>query len=56
VLEPVSTGHFLSEADLRHTPTRVPASFSAADWPRVVELRHSLDPDGVFHGFPGVDA
>lgn len=52
-LLPTTTGHFLSEADIRHTPERVAGSFTAADWARVERLRAEFDPRGVFHGFPG---
>ena len=52
VLEPLATGHFISEADLRHSAERVSGSFAAADWPRVQELIATFDPDAVFCGFP----
>lgn len=52
-LEPTATGNFLSEADIRHRPERVPGSFRAEDWERIQQLRRRFDPNGVFHGYPG---
>ncbi|UFS59887.1 FAD-binding oxidoreductase [Subtercola endophyticus] len=52
VLEPLASGHFISEADLRHSAERVSRSFAADDWPRVQQLIATFDPDGVFCGFP----
>ena len=52
ILEAVSSGHFLSEADARRRPERVRRSFSEASWQRIVALRDSLDPQRVFHTFP----
>ncbi|MCS5723608.1 FAD-binding oxidoreductase [Herbiconiux sp. CPCC 203407] len=53
-LLPTATGHFLSEADLRHRPDRVPGSFAPADRARVEHLRGHYDPDHLFHGFPAL--
>lgn len=51
-LLPTATGHFLSEADLRHRPERVPGSFAPADRARIEQLREHYDPEHLFHGFP----
>jgi FAD/FMN-containing dehydrogenase len=51
-LLPTATGHFLSEADLRHRPERVPGSFAPADRARIEHLRGHYDPERLFHGFP----
>ncbi|MCU1480000.1 MAG: hypothetical protein JWQ19_786 [Subtercola sp.] len=53
VLEPVASGHFISEADLHHSAERVSGSFAADDWPRVQQLIAAFDPNGLFCGFPG---
>ncbi|MBS1895138.1 MAG: FAD-binding oxidoreductase [Actinobacteria bacterium] len=53
LLEPIATGHFISEADLIAHPGRLERSFLPDHWARVQELRASLDPEGVFHGMPG---
>ncbi len=55
-LLPVTTGHFLSESDIRRNPSRVARSFTFADRERVEHLRAAFDPDGLFHGFPGEPA
>lgn len=52
ILASVSTGHFISEADLDAYPDRLPRSFTTANWERVHALRAQWDPDGVFH-IPG---
>jgi FAD/FMN-containing dehydrogenase len=52
-LLPVTTGHFLSESDIRHAPSRVARSFTYADRDRVEQLRARFDPNGLFHGYPG---
>ncbi|WP_382304922.1 FAD-binding oxidoreductase [Herbiconiux sp. UC225_62] len=52
-LLPTTTGHFLSESDIRHSPSRVARSFTYADRDRVEQLRAELDPTGLFHGYPG---
>jgi FAD/FMN-containing dehydrogenase len=52
-LLPASSGHFVAEADIRHRPERVEASFRSDDWPRIRELRQRFDPTGLFHGWPG---
>ncbi|WP_291049303.1 FAD-binding protein [Herbiconiux sp.] len=51
-LLPTSTGHFLSEADIRAHPERVQGCFRAVDWSRIQQLTHRYDPAGLFHGFP----
>ena len=52
-LEPISKGHFLSEADLHVSPQRASRCFSQANWQRLIDLRRVFDPHGTFHGFPG---
>ncbi len=52
-LEPISEGHFLSEADLYVSPQRASRCFSQANWQRLIDLRRVFDPHGTFHGFPG---
>ncbi|MEF2975738.1 FAD-binding oxidoreductase [Subtercola sp. YIM 133946] len=52
VLEPAATGHFISEADLRHDRERVRRSFTATDWPRVEQLIARFDETSLFCGFP----
>ncbi|GAA2236650.1 FAD-binding oxidoreductase [Herbiconiux moechotypicola] len=52
-LLPMSSGHFLNEADIRRRPERVPASFRPADWERLQRLRREWDPEELFHGWPG---
>ncbi|GGF27006.1 FAD-binding oxidoreductase [Subtercola lobariae] len=52
VLEPVSSGHFMSEADLRHDASRVSRSFAGDDGERVLRLIRQFDPDSLFCGFP----
>ncbi len=52
VLDPITTGHFLSEADIRRRPARVAASFSPLAWRRILQLRARFDPHEVFHTFP----
>ncbi len=52
ILERISTGHFISEADLDAYPNRLTRSFMPANWERVVDLRAKWDPDGRFH-LPG---
>ncbi len=51
-LDPISKGHFLSEADLHVSPQRASRCFSPVNWQRLVDLRRQFDPRGTFHGFP----
>ena len=53
LLEPIATGHFISEADLIAHPQRLERCFLPAHWERVQELRARFDPDRLFHGMPG---
>lgn len=53
VLEPISTGHFISEADLDAHPERLAKCFARANWDRVLSLREEWDPDRLFHDGPG---
>ncbi|WP_147305355.1 FAD-binding oxidoreductase [Subtercola boreus] len=52
MLEPLSSGHFLSEADLRFSPERSAGSFRTEDWARIQSLTELFDPTGVFHRYP----
>ena len=51
-LAPITTGHFLNEADIRRHPERIAASFTPTAWERVLRLRARFDPSGVFYTFP----
>jgi FAD/FMN-containing dehydrogenase len=50
-VEPLGTGHYISEADLTASPTRAERSFRASDWQRLQTLRSQYDPEGVFHSY-----
>lgn len=52
-LDAVSSGHFLSEADLLRDARRAQRCFGAEEWARLERLRQVWDPHGVFHSFPG---
>ena len=52
-VEPIATGHFISEADLIAHPQRLARCFLPAHWERVQELRARFDPEGLFFGMPG---
>ena len=56
ILEPISTGHFISEADLEAHPERLARCFTRANWERVLSLRDEWDPDRLFHDGPGYRA
>ena len=49
ILEPISAGHFLSEADLDAHPGRLARCFTPSNWERLLELRAKWDPERVFH-------
>jgi FAD/FMN-containing dehydrogenase len=53
LLEPIATGHFISEADLIAHPKRLARCFLPDHWERVQELRARFDPERIFHGMPG---
>ncbi|MBS1878891.1 MAG: FAD-binding oxidoreductase [Actinobacteria bacterium] len=53
LLEPISIGHFVNEADLHADPERLSRCFTPANWERLVSLRGKWDPDGLFHDPPG---
>jgi FAD/FMN-containing dehydrogenase len=55
LLEQISSGHFVSECDIRSYPRRLPGSFSEQSWARILELRAKLDPLAMF-GLPCDDA
>jgi FAD/FMN-containing dehydrogenase len=50
LLEPISSGHFISEADLDAYPNRLARCFTPASWERLLRLRERWDPQGLFHG------
>jgi FAD/FMN-containing dehydrogenase len=54
LVEPISMGHFVNEADLHAAPGRLARCFTEGNWERLVELRKKWDPDGVFHDPPGM--
>lgn len=45
-------GHYVGESDLSAAPGRARASFTPEAWERLAALRRSVDPDGLFAGFP----
>lgn len=53
LLEPISIGHFVNEADLHAHPQRLARCFTPASWQRLLALRAQWDPDGLFHDPPG---
>jgi FAD/FMN-containing dehydrogenase len=55
ILEPISSGNFVSECDIQSYPRRLSGSFSEQSWTRIVDLRATLDPLAMFR-FPGDDA
>jgi FAD/FMN-containing dehydrogenase len=54
LVEPISLGHFVNEADLHARPGRLARCFTEANWERLVELREKWDPDRVFYDPPGM--
>jgi len=54
LVEPISMGHFVNEADLSVGSGRLARCFTPANWKRLVELRQKWDPEGVFHDPPGL--
>jgi hypothetical protein len=55
ILDPISSGHFVSECDIQSYPGRLRGSFSEQSWTRIVELRARLDPLALFR-LPSDDA
>jgi len=53
-LEPHAAGHYINEIDGASDPNRVRRCYSDAAWKRLRALRSDMDPDGVFHDFPGI--
>lgn len=56
LLEPISLGHFVNEADLDAAPGRLARCFTPTNWERLVALREKWDPDRLFHDPPGLGA
>lgn len=54
ILDPISMGHFVNEADLNAAPGRLARCFTPANWERLVGLREKWDPDGLFQDPPGL--
>ncbi len=53
ILRPFTVGHYLGETDIVEEPIRARGAYSRANWERLQELRHKLDPHGLFQGFDG---
>ena len=53
ILRHFTVGHYLGETDIIEEPVRAREAYSRANWDRLQELRHKLDPDGLFQGFDG---
>jgi FAD/FMN-containing dehydrogenase len=51
LMTPFIAGHYVSESDIVSHPDHAEASFVAANWARLIELRKTHDPDGVFFDF-----
>lgn len=51
LLKPHIIGHYISESDTSAHPEYSTASFSAAKWKKLAELRKKYDPTGVFFNF-----
>lgn len=45
---PISVGHFVNEADLNADPGKLARCFTPANWRRLLALRNTWDPDGMF--------
>ncbi|WP_377270693.1 FAD-binding oxidoreductase [Peterkaempfera sp. SMS 1(5)a] len=50
-VEPLTTGHYIAEADLTADPSHARRSFAPADWERLQRVRAAYDPQGVFHSY-----
>ncbi|MEO8325126.1 MAG: hypothetical protein ABI618_04700, partial [Nitrospirota bacterium] len=48
-LDPFAVGHYVGESDIIEGPGRAERSFAPANWQRLQSLRHTYDPDGLFH-------
>lgn len=53
-LQPHAAGHYINEIDGASDPGRVRRCYSDAAWKRLRAVRSEVDPDGVFHDFPGI--
>ncbi len=51
LLEPMLSGHYVSESDTVKHPEYARAAYKEANWNRLAELRKKYDPDGVFFNF-----
>lgn len=51
ILKPNIVGHYVSESDTVTHPDYLPASYKAANWARLAELRSKYDPEGVFFAY-----
>jgi FAD/FMN-containing dehydrogenase len=54
-LTPFAVGHYVAETDLLADPSRPTRSFSPTAWERLTASRERLDPQGLFHGYLGLD-
>lgn len=52
-LEPHASGFYVGETDLLASADRARRSFAEPNWLRINDLRIALDPEGLFHGYPG---
>ncbi|WP_055588112.1 FAD-binding oxidoreductase [Peterkaempfera griseoplana] len=50
-VEPLTTGHYIAEADLTADPSRARRCFAPADWERLRRVRAAWDPQGAFHSY-----
>ena len=55
LMEPFTIGHYVNESDLVADTARSVKSYSAENWTRLQNLRSQLDPDGLFHNYPGLE-
>jgi FAD/FMN-containing dehydrogenase len=53
ILAPLSSGHYVNEADLEASPERSERSFSKESWRRIKEVQTRHDPNGIFHSYLG---
>jgi FAD/FMN-containing dehydrogenase len=55
-LEPLASSFYVGETDLLANADRARRSFTEPNWNRINELRTALDPDRLFHSYPGPEA
>ena len=53
ILAPLSTGHYVNEADLEASPERSERSFSKESWRRIKDVQAANDPTRLFHSYLG---